>query len=155
MIFLYLMPSKNYIYLFTCCGFLCLLFNTACKSKAPATPETSTTAATTPKIDDQLWLTMMDSTGVNYFKAVASFEAYWADKEKPTEEDGEGQDLYKEEKDKDKSAPAKPIDYVYEYKRFLNWQQRNKNLVKPDGTIMTPEEQLEQWKKTKADTLTR
>lgn len=126
----------------------------ACKSKSPATTE-NTKVQTTPKIDDKLWLTMMDSTGVNYYKAVASFEAYWADKEKPTEEDGEGQDLFKEAKDKDKDATTKPIDYVYEYKRFLNWQQRNKNLVKPDGTLMTPEEQIEQWKKTKADTLTR
>jgi hypothetical protein len=134
--------------------FFLLIMNMACKSKAPATPEI-TQVATTPEINDKLWLTMMDSTGVNYYKAVASFEAYWADKEKPTEEDGEGQDLFKEEKEKDKDAPTKPIDYVYEYKRFLNWQQRNKNLVKPDGTLMTPEEQLEQWKKTKADTLTR
>lgn len=125
----------------------------ACKSKASATPESA--QVETNKIDDKLWLTMMDSAGVNYYKAVASFEAYWTDKEKPTEEDGEGQDLFKEEKDKDKNAAPKPIDYVYEYKRFLNWQQRNKNLVKPDGTIMTPEEQIEQWKKTKADTLTR
>ncbi len=148
------MPSKIYIKLIAFGGFACLLFNMACKSKAPATPEIAKVQIT-PKIDDKLWLTMMDSTGVNYYKAVASFEAYWADKEKPTEEDGEGQDLFKEEKDKDKDAPAKPIDYVYEYKRFLNWQQRNKNLVKPDGTIMTPEEQLEQWKKTKNDTLTR
>jgi hypothetical protein len=134
-------------------GFL-LLLNMACKSKSPATPEI-TKVQTTPKIDDKLWLAMMDSTGVNYFKAVASFEAYWADKEKPTEEDGEGKDLFNEEKDKDKEAQAKPINYVYEYKRFLNWQQRNKNLVKPDGTLMTPEEQLEQWKKTKTDTLAR
>jgi hypothetical protein len=146
------MLSNNLIRLIVIAGFFGLLLNAACKCKAPATPEIPQ-VATTPKIDDKLWITMMDSTGVNYFKAVASFEAYWADKEKPTEEDGEGQDLFKEEKDKD--ASAKPIDYVYEYKRFLNWQQRNKNLVKPDGTIMTPEEQLEQWKKTKADTLTR
>lgn len=148
------MPSNILIKLiaFGACAFC--LFNTACKSKVHTTTEIAK-VQTTPKIDDQLWLTMMDSTGVNYYKAVASFEAFWADKEKPTEEDGEGQDLFKEAKDKDKDAPAKSIDYVYEYKRFLNWQQRNKNLVKPDGTIMTPEEQLEQWKKTKADTLTR
>jgi hypothetical protein len=148
------MLSKNLIRLIVITGFFGLLLNAACKSKAPATPEIAKVESI-PKIDDKLWLAMMDSTGVNYFKAVASFEAYWADKEKPTEEDGEGQDLFKEEKDKDKDAPAKPIDYVYEYKRFLNWQQRNKNLVKPDGTLMTPEEQLEQWKKTKTDTLAR
>jgi len=103
------------------------------------------------------WIAMMDSPGVNYYKAVEAFEKYWEHREKPTEDDGEGKDLFgkdktKEEKEKEAN---RPIQYVYEYKQFLNWQQRNKNLVKQDGTIMTPEEVLEQWKKSRSDTLTR
>ncbi|MCX6188175.1 MAG: hypothetical protein NTW54_00960 [Bacteroidetes bacterium] len=100
---------------------------------------------------------MMDSTGVNYNLAVAAFDKYWEHREKPTEDDGEGKDIYGKEKtstEKKKEA-NRSIRYVYEYKQFLNWQQHNKNLVKPDGTIMTSEEVLEQWKKNQNDTLTR
>ena len=101
------------------------------------------------------WISMMDSPNVNYYKAVAAFNKYWEHREKPTEEDGEAKDIYgkvksKEEKEKEANRST---EYVYEYKRFLNWQQRNKNLVKPDGTIMTPEEIIEQWKKNQTDTL--
>ncbi len=145
------MPSKRISIILGFCLFLMMSILFGCKSKSKS--NLAKTESNTPLVDDKLWLTMMDSTGVNYNKAVASFEAYWADKEKPTEADGEGQDLY--ETDKEKDAPAKPIDFVYEYKRFLNWQERNKNLVKPDGTVMSPEEVIEQWKKTKSDTLTR
>lgn len=95
----------------------------------------------------------MDSPGVNYEFAVNAFNKYWENRERPTEADGEGRDIYgKEEKEK---ATHPSIQYVYEYKQFLNWQQRNKNLVKPDGTVMTPEEQLEQWRKTQTDTISR
>ncbi len=103
------------------------------------------------------WIAMMDSAGVNYNLAVAAFDKYWEHREKPTEDDGEGKDIYGKEKtatEKKKEA-NRSIRYVYEYKQFLNWQQRNKNLVKPDGTIMTSEEVLEQWKKNQNDTLTR
>ncbi len=101
------------------------------------------------------WIGLMDSPGVNYEFAVNAFNKYWEHRERPTEADGEGQDIYgNREKDKDKGTHTS-IQYVYEYKQFLNWQQRNKNLVKPDGTVMTPEELLEQWRKIQIDTITR
>ncbi len=103
------------------------------------------------------WIAMMDSPNVNYNKAVEAFDKYWEHREKPTEDDGEGKDIYgkvKSKEEKEKEA-KRSIEYVYEYKRFLNWEQRNKNLVKPDGFIMTPEEIMDQWKKSKNDTLTR
>jgi hypothetical protein len=98
--------------------------------------------------DSLLWITMIDSPGVNYYKVVESFEKFWEHRQKPTEADGEGKDIFGKEKVKDEKDNNRPVQYVYEYKRFLNWQQRNKNLVKPDSTIMTPEEVLEQWKKS-------
>jgi hypothetical protein len=48
---------------------------------------------------------------------------------------------------KKKAEAGRTIQYVYEYKQFLNWMERNKNLVKADGTLMTPEEILEQSEK--------
>ncbi len=102
------------------------------------------------------WIAMMDSPGINYSKAVNAFEKYWEFREKPTEDDGEGKDIYgktKSAEEKEKEA-KRSIEYVYEYKQFLNWMERNKNLVKPDGTVMTPEDILNQWKQLN-DTLRR
>ena len=103
--------------------------------------------------DSLLWISMIDSPGVNYYKIVESFDKFWKNREKPTEDDGEGQDIFGKKDSKEEGNRS--IQYVFEYKRFLNWQQQNKNLVKPDGTIMTPEELLEQWKKSKNDTLSK
>ncbi len=97
------------------------------------------------------WIAMMDSPGVNYNAAVRAFNLYWENRDKPTEENGEGQDIFTPNATEKKH----PVEYVYEYKRFLDWQQRNKNLVKPDGTLMTGEEIIEQWKKSQSDTLQR
>jgi hypothetical protein len=103
------------------------------------------------------WIEMMSDPNVNYYAAVEAFDKYWENREKPTEEDGEGQDLFDTDKtDEEKAVAAnRSIEYVYEYKQFLHWQQTNKNLLKPDGTIMTAEEILEQWKKQSGDTLKR
>lgn len=70
---------------------------------------------------------------------------------------GEGIDIFGNDSASLKIAEeqSKPKEYAYEYKRFLNWQQRNKNLVKPDGSIMSTEEILENWNKQKNDTITR
>lgn len=101
------------------------------------------------------WIEMMSDPNVNYFAAVEAFERYWENREKPTEDDGEGQDLFDRDKSDEEKAKAdnRSIEYVYEYKQFLHWQQTNKNLLKPDGTILTSEEILEQWKKQTGDTL--
>ncbi|OYU95417.1 MAG: hypothetical protein CFE21_09740 [Bacteroidetes bacterium B1(2017)] len=89
---------------------------------------------------------MMNNPQANYYEAVAAFDLYWQNREKPAEESGEGKDIYGKEKSEEEKErdTKKSIQYVYEYKQFLNWKEKNKNLVKPDGTIMTPEEILEQ-----------
>lgn len=89
---------------------------------------------------------MMNDPHANYYNTVAAFNLYWENRERPTEESGEGKDIYGKEKteaEKEKDA-QKSLQYVYEYKQFLNWQERYKNLVKPDGTIMSAEEITEQ-----------
>ena len=103
------------------------------------------------------WIGMMNDPNVNYYKAVEAFEKYWEHRPKPTEVDGEGKDIFGKDKSKEEKEEEtnRSIAYVYEYKQFLNWMQINKNLVKPDGTIMTSEEVIEQWKKQNNDTLKR
>ncbi len=104
-----------------------------------------------------VWIAMMENPNVNYYEAVAAFEKYWEFREKPTEDDGEARDIFGKEKSEEEKNKAanRSVEYVYEYKQFLNWQQRNKNLVKPDGTIMKPEEVIEQWKKLTTDSLNK
>ena len=117
--------------------------NTSCKSKISLSKKQDTLQSF------PYWIAMMETEHVNYYKAVEAFEKYWENREKPTEQDGEGKNIFTGdngnstyEKDQTKS-----IEYIFEYKQFLNWKQRNKNLVKPDGTILSAEEILEQWNK--------
>jgi len=95
------------------------------------------------------WIDMMSDSNVNYYDAVTAFDAYWENRVKPTEENGEAEDIFDTQKTPEQKAQEelRSGEYVYEYKQFLNWKQSNKNLVKPDGTIFTNEEILEQWKK--------
>ena len=99
----------------------------------------------------------MDDPNANYFEAVKSFDIFWSTRQKPMKDHGEGIDIFGNDSASLKIAEeqSKPKEYAYEYKRFLNWQQRNKNLVKPDGSIMSTEEILENWNKQKNDTITR
>ncbi len=134
---------------------LFLLVSNGCKTK-------SHTAISKEIKKDSLenypyWIAMMDDPNVNYYKAVEAFEKYWEHREKPAEDDGEGKDIFGKEKSKEEKEKEanRSIEYVYEYKQFLNWQQIHKNLVKPDGTILSPEEVIENWKKLNSDTLKR
>ena len=131
---------------------ICLLLPYGCKINSHST---SRIHQKNSSEDSLIWITMIDSPGVNYNKMVESFEKYWEHHEKPTEADGEGKDIYGKSETNETKEVNCPIQYVYEYKRFLNWQQRNKNLVKPDGTVMTPEEVIEQWKKSNNDTISK
>jgi hypothetical protein len=95
------------------------------------------------------WIDMMNDSNVNYYDAVTAFDTYWENRVKPTEKDGEAVDIFDKQKTPEQKAQEelRSVEYVYEYKKFLNWKQSNKNLVKPDGTILTQEEILEQWEK--------
>jgi len=106
--------------------------------------------------DSLQWISAMDDPNANYFEAVKSFDKFWSNRQKPMKDHGEGMDIFGNDSASAiaGNVPA-PKEYAYEYKRFLNWQQRNKNLVKPDGSIMTTEEIIENWNKQKNDTITR
>lgn len=132
---------------------LVVLVTFSCKTKTQTVQNSQGNKPDTLE-NSLIWITMIDSPGVNYYQAVEAFNKYWEHREKPTEADGEGKDLFGKETGEQGKGSNGTIPYVYEYKRFLNWQQRNKNLVKPDGTLMTPEEVLEQWKKLQTDSLT-
>jgi|TARA_B110000902_G_scaffold90400_2_gene107475 hypothetical protein len=94
------------------------------------------------------WIDMMSDSNVNYYEVVNAFDTYWENRIPPTEKDGEAQDIFDKDKTPEQEANenARTTEFVFEYKKFLNWKQTNKNLVKPDGTIMSDQEVLEQWK---------
>jgi hypothetical protein len=124
-------------------GFLIVLLGLAnCKSKIQNTKIVETKSIPNDSLAVYpYWIAMMDDPKINYYQAIDAFEKYWSNRERPTEKDGEGIDIF--EKDKKESEKKKPIEYVYEYKRFLNWKEKYKDLVKPDGTIMSQEEIIE------------
>jgi len=97
------------------------------------------------------WIAMMEDPKVNYYNAIEAFNKYWENKEQPTEKDGEAKDIFEKDKTKDEieKEEKRTVLYVYEYKQFLNWKDKNKDFLKPDGTIMTQQEILEQSIKTR------
>ena len=97
------------------------------------------------------WIAMMNDSTVNYYDAVNAFDKYWENKVKPAEDDGEAIDIFGKQKshEEDQEEKSRTSVYVFEYKQFLNWKQTHKNLIKPDGTIMTNEEIMNEWEKQK------
>jgi hypothetical protein len=124
-----------------------VMITTSCKTKK--SNDNSTVIHQDSLANYPYCIAMMNDPKTNYYQAVAAFEKYWEHREKPTEDNGEGKDIFEKDKspeEKQKEA-NRSVEYVYEYKQFLHWKETNKNYVKPDGTIMTSEEVLEQWKK--------
>jgi len=129
------------------CALVAILGMANCKSKIQNTK----IAETKSILNDSLatypyWIAMMDDPKVNYYQAIEAFEKYWENREQPTEKDGEAKDIFEKDKTKEENEKEekRSVLYVYEYKQFLNWKDKNKDFVKPDGTIMTQQEILEQ-----------
>jgi hypothetical protein len=95
---------------------------------------------------------MIDDTNANFNQTVRAFDLFWANKTLPIRLDNEGKDLSKsEEENEEEEASETKSEYqqfTYDVKRYLNWKQRNQNLVKPDGHILTPHEIYMQWLKS-------
>lgn len=122
----------------------------ACKSAPKTNIVKEENASSDSLANYPYWIDLMNKPGVNYDAAVAAFNAYWANREKPTEADGEGIAIFESEKEREQAkekAKPKSIELVYEYKQFINWQIRNKDLLKADGTVLTPEEIMLQSQK--------
>ena len=99
-----------------------------------------------------VWIQMMDNKNVNYYDAQKAFELFWEGRELPVEEHEllNADNKEKEKKNfiskKRKNKGQAAIDYAFEYKRFKNWLIKNESLIKNDGTLLKPDERIEQWK---------
>lgn len=88
------------------------------------------------------WVRMMDDPNVNYFQAVNAFERFMKEQEEAEGEEqreraGEARSLEEEENE----GP-----YSTDIKRFNAWKRNMYPYVQPDGSILSPEQQMEVWK---------
>jgi hypothetical protein len=95
------------------------------------------------------WVKMMDDPNVNFHEAKRTFEAFWSNKEKPTEE----KEIFGNfEKKKEARVATKEGDaekYTFEYKKFLNWQREVAPYVQANGRILNTEERIQLWQQEK------
>jgi hypothetical protein len=103
-----------------------------------------------------VWIEMMNSPTANYFETIKAFREFWKEKALPTEAGEEAgmdafeveiglKDANKNESKREKRREARNNKdakmYAFEVKQFRGWYQRVTPWVKPDGTIMSLEEQ--------------
>ncbi len=107
------------------------------------------------------WIEMMDDPNANYFETVAAFDAFWKDRELPTEEDqilgasredrehvetaSERRKRKRAEKKMDKEEKEAAVirhKYAFAVKKYKHWKIVVDPYVQPDGRILTKEEQL-------------
>lgn len=103
-----------------------------------------------------IWIQMMNDPKANYFETIKAFREFWKEKKLPCEAGEEaGIDAFEVEVGlKDPNHPESKREmrreernnkdakkYAYEVKQFRGWVQQMRPWVKPDGTIMTLEEQ--------------
>jgi hypothetical protein len=101
-------------------------------------------------IPEPKWIKMMDDSTANYYEAKKSFDAFWKNKERPTEEKETFENFEKKKDRKVKSAKtADAVKYGFEYKKFLNWQRSVAPYVQADGRILTTAERIELWQQEK------
>ncbi|HNB80667.1 MAG TPA: hypothetical protein PLP34_00755 [Chitinophagaceae bacterium] len=103
------------------------------------------------------WVTYIDRTDINYYTALAEFDAWWKGKARP-ELDREEEHMSREERQeaeqaerarKKMSTEERTYDdlLLYHYKRFMNWKQEVRIFVQEDGHILSMDERLDLWKK--------
>jgi hypothetical protein len=97
--------------------------------------------------DFPYWIDMMEDPEVNYFQAVRAFDLYWAKRVPPAEKSNEARNIFSTEEAAMKTQ--RPGELVFEYRKFLNWQQSVKNLVDDKGHILTAEEIIKIWEQNK------
>jgi hypothetical protein len=104
-----------------------------------------TVSLTAQSKTDPTWYTMMHTPKVNYYKAVAAYEAYWKGKKTPRSHE---QNEAEEEMERDDPAfksmkPAEKQEYqriLMLNKEFVEWMRQEASWVQPDGSILSLEE---------------
>jgi hypothetical protein len=104
-----------------------------------------TTHLTAQSKKDPTWYTMMQDPKVNYYKAVAAYEAYWKGKKMPRSHE---QNEIMEELAHDDAffkgmTPTEKQEFqriLLLNKEFVEWMRQEASWVQTDGTILSLEE---------------
>lgn len=135
-------------------GIVALLFLSSiylgAQNNQPVTDSIKRLYRTTP-----VWKDMIADTNANYFEVQKAFELFWERKELPEEEDeiiGEKRKLKNNLINRTFNARELQAQQLrealaFDYKRYRWWLIRMEPFVKEDGSIMTPTEQLQLWKR--------
>lgn len=99
------------------------------------------------------WIEMIKDPKVNYFEAVKAYDSFWANREKPMEEDQIiGQDKSKKEtfwkrwfNTKEEKRKKEYQKYALEVKKFEHWKMKVMPYVQEDGSILDADQQLKIW----------
>jgi hypothetical protein len=101
------------------------------------------------------WIEMMNDPNVNYFEAIKAYDAFWANRKKPMEENeviGESKNASEkrsafqrwfETKEQRKEEEAKK--YTLDVKKFEHWKMKVKPYVQEDGSILSNDQLLKLW----------
>lgn len=115
-----------------------------------------------------VWIEMIKSEQVNYFKALQAFELYFTKHPFPVMEEEEmavnenlkeriekAEKKYVHKHRKHKAEPTKTgkekdeeAKLAFEVKRFNRWEMKVKPYVKNDGSIMSTEDRMNIWKQS-------
>jgi hypothetical protein len=87
------------------------------------------------------WIEMMDNPKANYFEVQKAFNLFWKGKTPPVRVDNEARDIF----NIDIMDVNRPVDFVYEYKRYKFWERYYKDLLDENGFIISPEEMYNNW----------
>jgi hypothetical protein len=101
-----------------------------------------------------LWKDMLDDPNANYFEVQKAYQLFWEGKEAPEDEDA----VIGEHRIKNNMANrvfnAKELNeqkerdaLSFDCKKYHWWLIKNEPYVRDDGSIMSPEQRLELWRK--------
>lgn len=103
-----------------------------------------------------LWKDMLEDTTVNYFEVQKAFSLFWEGKELPAEENeiiGENKGKLKNNfinrvfNSKELKEQQERAALSFDCKKYRRWLIINEPYVQDDGSIMTPHQRLELWRK--------
>jgi hypothetical protein len=110
---------------------------------------------------EPVWIEMINDPHVNYYEALEAFEEYWEGKTEPEEESElitegkiteEQAQRMKEERANWTQAQRNEYERLkYHFKRFKEWKRNVKPYVQPDGRILTEQERMDIYNKTKGN----
>jgi hypothetical protein len=101
------------------------------------------------------WIEMMKDPKANYFETIKAYDAFWANKKKPKDEDdvigqsktaeGKRNFLSRWFKSKEEREEAEIKKYALDVKKFKHWKLKTEPYVQEDGTILDADARLKLW----------